>query len=102
MTDRAADLDAWMAEAAAAPGTPTEVERDLVLELARVVAHAVARPAAPLTAYLLGVAVAQGLPPAESVARLRALAEVWPSPATPHDRKEPTPGREDRRDDPPG
>jgi hypothetical protein len=35
---------------------PAAVDRDLVLDLARDVAHGVARPAAPLTTYLVGLA----------------------------------------------
>ena len=52
-----------------------------VLELARVVAHGVDRPAAPLTAYLLGVAVGQGRPAAEACALLARLAAAWGSSA---------------------
>jgi Domain of unknown function (DUF6457) len=37
----------------------------------------VARPAAPLTAYLLGVAVGQGRPLAGSAARITELAAQW-------------------------
>ena len=49
----------------------------VVLDLARDVAHGVARPAAPLTAYLLGVAVGQGRPLAGSAARISQLAAQW-------------------------
>jgi hypothetical protein len=56
------------------PGT---LDSRAVLDLARDVAHEVARPAAPLTAFLLGVAVGQGQPVAEAAARLRALAVAW-------------------------
>jgi hypothetical protein len=56
---------------------PAALEPRLVLDLARDVAHGVARPAAPLTAYLLGVAVGQGRPPAESAARIGRLAAQW-------------------------
>ena len=45
--------------------------------MARDVAHGVARPAAPLTAYLLGVAVGQGRPLAGSAARISQLAAQW-------------------------
>lgn len=45
-----------------------------ILDLARDAAHNVARPAAPLTTYLLGVAVGQGMDRAETLARLTALA----------------------------
>jgi hypothetical protein len=48
-----------------------------VLDLTRDVAHGVARPAAPLTAYLLGVAVGQGRPLAETAARVSQLAAQW-------------------------
>jgi Domain of unknown function (DUF6457) len=56
---------------------PAALDSRLVLDLARDVAHGVARPAAPLTAYLLGVAVGQGWPPAESAARISRLAAQW-------------------------
>jgi len=36
------------------------------------------RPAAPLTAYLLGVAVGRGLSLPEAADRVRALAVGWP------------------------
>jgi hypothetical protein len=50
------------------------------------VAHGVARPAAPLTAYLLGVAVGGGQPMADAAARLRELAGAWA--ASPHEEGE--------------
>lgn len=62
-----------------------EIDEGLVLDLARVVAHAVERPAAPVTAYLLGLAAgAQGANPTlvESLAaRAQGLAEGWERPA---------------------
>ena len=55
-------LDEWAAAVCAELGLdPAALDLRLVLDLARDVAHGVARPAAPLTAYLLGVAVGQGL-----------------------------------------
>ena len=50
-----------------------------MLDLARDVAHEVARPAAPLTAYLLGVAVGGGQDLHAAAERLRGLASTWPS-----------------------
>lgn len=47
---------------------------DRILDLARDAAHSVARPAAPLTTYLLGVAVGQGADPATAAAVLSRLA----------------------------
>ena len=46
----------------------------LTLDLAREAAHAVMRPAAPVTTYLLGLAVARGADPAVAAAGLTALA----------------------------
>jgi hypothetical protein len=54
-----------------------EVDRDLVLDLARDVAHEVARPGAPLTAYLLGLAVGRGADPRAGADRLSELALGW-------------------------
>lgn len=47
---------------------------DRVLDLARDAAHSVARPAAPLTTYLLGVAVGRGIDPEAAAAALTRLA----------------------------
>ena len=47
--------------------------QDVVLDLARDAAHGVARPAAPLTTFLLGVAVGRGADPAQAAAQIVAL-----------------------------
>ena len=47
--------------------------RDIVLDLARDAAHGVARPAAPLTTFLLGVAVGQGADLTSAAAAITAL-----------------------------
>ena len=44
-----------------------------VLDLTRDMAHSVSRPAAPLTAFLLGVAVGEGADPEVTRARIVAL-----------------------------
>jgi hypothetical protein len=50
-------LDAWLHDAADALGIErASIQRDLLLDLTRDVAHGVARPAAPLTAFLVGLA----------------------------------------------
>lgn len=75
-------LDDWTTEACAALGLdPDTVDATAVLDLARVVAHGVARPAAPLTAYLVGVAVGRGTDYATAVATITALTDSWPPPA---------------------
>lgn len=72
-------LEDWMgavAEELAVPadwaGTPA---RDCVLDLARDVAHGVARPAAPITAFLLGVAAGAGRTGPGDIADLIGLAD---------------------------
>jgi hypothetical protein len=71
-------LEEWAAAVCGELGLdPAALDPRLVLDLARDVAHGVARPAAPLTAYLLGVAVGQGRPPAVSAARISELAARW-------------------------
>ncbi|MEW9529674.1 DUF6457 domain-containing protein [Microbispora sp. NPDC049125] len=56
---------------------PARVDRDAVLDLTRDVAHGVARPAAPLTAYLLGLAQGAGTAPADALERLSRMAGDW-------------------------
>jgi hypothetical protein len=53
------------------------IDNNLVLDLARDVAHGVMRPAAPLTAYLMGLAVGRGADPAETAAAIGDLADAW-------------------------
>ncbi|MGC4894227.1 DUF6457 domain-containing protein [Micromonospora sp. DT31] len=55
-----------------------EVPVSTVLDVARDVAHQVARPGAPVTAYLLGLAVGRGADPAVVADRLSGLAGSWP------------------------
>lgn len=62
--------------------------QNAVLDLARDAAHGVARPAAPLTAYLVGVAVGQGADLEEAAARIAGLAlaqQAADGPAGPRD-----------------
>ncbi|WP_165968994.1 DUF6457 domain-containing protein [Actinomadura sp. KC06] len=58
-----------------------DIDQGLVLDLARDVAHGVARPGAPVTAYLLGLAVGRGVPARDAAARLTEMAEGWQSAA---------------------
>lgn len=81
------NLDAWMDAVVAELGLAGAVDRDgarpLVLDLARDVAHAVERPAAPLTAFLAGLAAGRSADPiaaAPAVAeRIAALLRRWPA-----------------------
>ncbi|MFC7642900.1 DUF6457 domain-containing protein [Streptosporangium lutulentum] len=56
---------------------PAKIDRDELLDLTKEVAHGVARPAAPLTAYLLGLAQGAGTAPPDAVERLTTLAHNW-------------------------
>jgi hypothetical protein len=83
MTNTPPELDAWAKKLAEALHLPDDVEVDIaaVLDLARDAAHGVARPAAPLTPFLVGLAAglqggsADDLTRAFETARLLATAE---------------------------
>ena len=71
-------LEEWTAAVCADLGLdPAAADTKTVLDLARDVAHAVARPAAPLTAYLVGVAVGRGVALPYAAGRVCALAAGW-------------------------
>lgn len=77
-------LDNWLAAAATELGLDADtVEIATVLDVARDVAHGVARPAAPLSTFLLGVAVGQADDPRAALEqyanRITSLAETWES-----------------------
>ena len=69
-------LPAWIAELAAALGVdPDVVPRDLLLDVARDAAHGVARPAAPLTTFLVGYAAGLRGGGADEIAAAAAIAQ---------------------------
>lgn len=71
-------LERWIEAACTDLGIdPASVDTRAVLDLARDVAHGVDRPAAPVTAYLLGVAVGRGASASHVAARLSTLAGQW-------------------------
>lgn len=71
-------LDNWIDAACAELGVdPAVVDQRAVLALARDVAHKVDRPAAPITAFLLGVAVGGGQQLGPAADRLTALTGRW-------------------------
>jgi len=72
-------LDEWTQAVITELRLTNAADRDLVLDLARDVAHNVARPAAPLTTYLAGVAVGAGQDASDVAARITRLAEGWTS-----------------------
>lgn len=73
-------LDDWVAAASDALGLQDDVDVALLLDLAREAAHGVARPAAPVTTFLLGLAVARGADVERASATLTELAREFPDP----------------------
>lgn len=77
-------LDEWIAAVKTELGIDLTVDTGVLLDLARDAAHGVARPAAPLTTFLVGYAAAQagGGPQAvrEAAQKAADLAVHWPEP----------------------
>ena len=72
------ELEAWVAAAARELALdPGDVQTKQVLDVARDVAHQVLRPGAPVTAYLMGIAVGRGADPLDVAERISALARGW-------------------------
>lgn len=77
------DLELWAIELAEALGLDSAEIADipLILDLARDAAHGVARPAAPLTTFLVGYAVGLGRGTAGDLAAIASrLAAARPAP----------------------
>ncbi|MFH8257983.1 DUF6457 domain-containing protein [Streptomyces roseolus] len=83
--DHGSVLDEWITAVKTELGIDLDVDTGVLLDLARDAAHGVARPAAPLTTFLVGYAAAKaaqsGAAPAEAVAeasrKAAALALRW-------------------------
>lgn len=55
------DLEPWVAQVAPELGlTPDQVPLATILDMARDVAHEVVRPGAPVTAFMIGLALGSG------------------------------------------
>lgn len=71
-------LSEWTAAACAELRiAESDIDRAPILQLAQNSARVVARPAAPITTYLLGLAIGRGEQPDEAIKRLRDLAARW-------------------------
>jgi Domain of unknown function (DUF6457) len=71
-------LEEWLTTVREELEVPADaLDTDLLLGLAGEAAHAVVRPAAPLTTFLVGVAVGRGVPLPEAAGRVKALAASW-------------------------
>jgi hypothetical protein len=69
------EMDAWTDAVRGELGLDDDPQVRLVLAVAKDVAHGVLRPAAPVTAYLLGLAVGRGADPAAAAAQVQRLVE---------------------------
>ncbi|MDQ0991932.1 NTP transferase domain-containing protein [Streptomyces sp. V3I7] len=74
-------LDEWITAVKDELGIDLDVDTGLLLDVARDVAHGVARPAAPLTTFLVGYAAGQGeggpTAVAEAAGKTGVLAQRW-------------------------
>lgn len=92
------NLHDWIDELSDVLDVDTELDEALVLDLARAAAHNVARPAAPITTFLLGFAAGSQDADPDAVealaAKAQALADGWDRPANapdPDDINDPVP-----------
>ena len=74
------DMDEWIDALRLEFDLDVPVDVDTILDVARFAAHNVARPAAPVTTFLLGIAVARGADLAEASRKVEGLAEGWIQP----------------------
>lgn len=69
-------LDAWLAEAKRVLELTDDIDVGALLDVAKDVAHNVARPAAPLTTFALGLALGRQSSAADSPEVFARLAEL--------------------------
>jgi len=74
-------MKAWIDAVTAELNLSANADVDVILDVARVAAHSVGRPAAPVTTFLLGRAVAGGMDVNEAATKIQNLAATWPTPA---------------------
>lgn len=72
-------MDKWIDAVQKELGIDVKVDQEMILDLARDAAHGVERKAAPITTFLLGIAIAGGADPKAAAKGLAKLAEAWPT-----------------------
>jgi hypothetical protein len=88
-------LEQWTTAVCADLGLdPGTADPRAVLDLAREVAHSVDRPAAPLTAYLAGVAIGRGMDAETVTALILNRARAWAGQSAAAESKKPAEGQE--------
>jgi len=74
-------MQTWIDAVCAELNLSADTDVDVILDVARVAAHNVERPAAPVTTFLVGLAVAGGMDVKDAAAKIQNLAATWPTPA---------------------
>lgn len=98
MTNDATVLENWVRDVLAALELPADspVDVAVILDLARVAAHGVTRPAAPLTTFIAGYAAALNGGSAADVAEaVRKIVAITPEPVV-TETAEPSPAADGR------
>jgi molybdopterin-guanine dinucleotide biosynthesis protein A len=70
-------MTTWIEALCAELNLPSDVDVNVILDVARDAAHNVERPAAPVTTFVLGLAVAGGMDVHEAATRIQELAAHW-------------------------
>ena len=76
--ERVGSMDKWIEAVQKKLGISVRVDQELILDLARDAAHGVERKAAPITTFLLGIAIAGGADPKAAAKGIAELAKNWP------------------------
>lgn len=76
-SERARIMEKWIEAVQKELNLNVDVDEELILDLARDAAHGVERKAAPITTYLLGIAIAGGADPKAAAKGVAELAGRW-------------------------
>ena len=72
-------IDRWVMAVSQGLGlSPNPADQRTILDMTKVVAHNVDRPAAPVTSYLVGIAVGRGMTLSQAIGHVTELANSWP------------------------
>jgi hypothetical protein len=75
--DQQARVEEWVGIVSEALGVTAPNDYGPILDVAKYAAHQVERPSAPITAYLVGLAVAGGADAQRSAEIIKSLSDEW-------------------------
>ena len=75
--DQQARVEEWVGIVSEALGVTAPSEYGPILDVAKFAAHQVERPSAPVTAYLVGLAVAGGADAQRCAEVIKVLSDEW-------------------------